>query len=1096
MSSNPTAEHPVHRRVRAWWVDALLLGVATLLAELALHEAVVLTPAPIPANIRGFIDAVGLVLIVSPLFAWTLYRRTVDAKYARIKTQQLKAPGSPHHRVRVAVLGSLSVFAAIVCVALWGNVKAAETLAREGELSEVLTRLRLHGERIARFAGSAPLHAIDAALLDDEMRRFDMDARQITALTASDAYKRLPQATVIDSALVRTAVAEAALRTGVQQLQRADSTGRKSSTIDVHQLADEYQVLVGLAVNTVQRVQRDDIMHTKRAAWGAVGLSLALLLGIALLVVEPVVRLLRRQHAAVTSKSLEFERLAMVAQRTSNAVVLTDEKRHITWANEGFTRLTGWSLQEVLGKSPGQVLQSPQTDPQTVARMRAALDLGESVRADVLNVKRTGEPYWLDLSIEPVRVNGVLTGFVAVESDITEQVQAREALQREREALEHTTALLNEAQALARMGSWAFDFSSEQVQWSREIYNLFGRDIDCGTPDYEAVLAGYHPDDAARLQEAVERAATTGEAYSLVLRTAGRNPMVRWVRGEGRARRAADRTIIGLYGTVMDVTEAIEREEALRHAQERAEAANRSKSEFLANMSHEIRTPLTAILGYTDLLREESQRKSTAGNDNGQALDTIRRAGEHLLTVINDILDISKIEAGKLEIEQVNTPLPSVLLDVESLMRARAQAKGVVLENRLVTPVPDRIMTDPTRLRQILMNLVGNAAKFTDRGRILVETGVERSGGQDMLVIAIDDTGPGMSEEQAAHLFQPFTQGDTSVTRRHGGTGLGLTISRRLAELMGGEVDLVQTAVGRGSRFELRLPVRAAAEARHVARLDVFVTPHVAAEAAPSALAGRRVLLAEDGEDNQRLISVLLKAAGAEVTVVRNGRQALETLEWVEAGGGAFDLLLTDMQMPEMDGYTLAAALRSSGSTIPIIALTAHAMAEDRQKCLDAGCDDYATKPIDRRALISTCARWATRVELFPAIADDGITTEAGAAAPGTHEAVPDYLVSDLLEDPDLAELANSFADALPARVQSIAECVEHGDREAVVRLTHQLKGAAGSYGFPIISDVARQLEYAINDDLLGDARQHLTRLKAYAEAARRGLAMQSGAPT
>ena len=965
---------------------------------------------------------------------------------------------------------------------LWGNVAASRTLAQQGEIIDVLGRLRLHGERIERLAASAAENAIDAAMLADEITRLRHDTERLRAITATDEYRRLRRNGAIDSSIARIVPIGVRVQASAQRLV-FDSGAPTALIPEVQQNAAEYQALSGLALGDVQQMQNADIQHTQRAAWSGAALAFAVLLGIALLVIEPVVRLLRRQHLAVTSKSQEYERLAMVAKRTSNAVVITDEKRLITWANEGFTRLTGWELHEVIGKSPGAVLQCELTDADVVQRMRTAMDAGESVRTTLLNITKDGRPYWVDLNIEPLRENGVLTGFIAVESDITEQVEAREALQHEQQALERTTAMLEEAQGLARIGNWEFDLSTQHIEWSHGTYQLFGRETEQGSPSLDDVMEGYDPDEVPRLSDAVDRCLRTGEAYSLVLRTAARNPMVRWVRADGRARRAADRCIIGLYGTAADVTEAIEREEALRLAQERAETANRSKSEFLANMSHEIRTPLTAILGYTDLLRDEAA-VAGATADQLQAMDTIRRAGEHLLTVINDILDISKIEAGKLEVEQVSTVLPSVLLDVESLMRARAQAKGVSLENRIVTAVPDRILTDPTRLRQILMNLVGNAAKFTERGRILLETSVEHERRGDVLVIAIDDTGPGMSEEQASNLFQPFTQADSSVTRKHGGTGLGLTISRRLAELMGGNVELVTTAPGRGSRFELRLPLQAADDAQVIVRLDPAAAPGVPKAPSPRALQGRRLLLAEDGEDNQRLITVLLRAAGAEVTVVANGRQALETLEWAEAGGASFDLLLSDMQMPEMDGYTLAATLRANGNRIPIVALTAHAMADDRQKCLAAGCDDYATKPIDRHALIATCARWITPVELFPT------PTDASPAIPEVGDEVPDVLVGELSDDLELAELANGFAELLPVRVQAIRALVECEDRAGAVRLTHQLKGAAGSYGFPVISEIARQFEHAVTTDS-AEIPRLLVRLAAYAESARRGAALQ-----
>ncbi len=401
----------------------------------------------------------------------------------------------------------------------------------------------------------------------------------------------------------------------------------------------------------------------------------------------------------------------------------------------------------------------------------------------------------------------------------------------------------------------------------------------------------------------------------------------------------------------------------LADAKARADAANQSKTEFLANMSHEIRTPLTSILGYTNLLRDEGDI-SKAPPERVNALNTIQSAGEHLLTVINDILDLSKIEAGKITVEKVETPLVQLLAGIEGLMRPRAAAKGVSLHTEFCTPVPDRIISDPTRLRQILMNLIGNAAKFTTKGAIDVRVYVNTTDTGGRLRFEIKDTGPGMTPAQTQTLFKPFTQADTSVTRRHGGTGLGLSISRRLAEIMGGDVKLESSEPGVGSLFSLELPFLAVADARLLHESCVTRTAQVEGEAAegpgsvaPLSLDGR-YLLAEDNVVNQRLILFHLKKAGAQVDVTENGREALEMIIAADAAGNSYHLLLTDMQMPEMDGYTLARTLRDRANDIPIIALTAHAMAEDRQKCIDAGCNDYVTKPIDRATLLETCRRW------------------------------------------------------------------------------------------------------------------------------------------
>jgi CheY-like chemotaxis protein len=377
-------------------------------------------------------------------------------------------------------------------------------------------------------------------------------------------------------------------------------------------------------------------------------------------------------------------------------------------------------------------------------------------------------------------------------------------------------------------------------------------------------------------------------------------------------------------------------------------------------MSHEIRTPLTAILGYSDLLREDGELLK-APELRVQAVDTICGAGNYLLTVINDVLDLSKIEAGKMTVEMVETPLFKILLEVADLVRPRAAAKGVELRARLESPLPERVLSDPTRLRQILMNLVGNAAKFTDSGHVTIRASEARLEGQPCLRIDVEDSGPGLAPEVASRLFVAFSQADASVTRKHGGTGLGLAICRRLAELMGGTVTLARTAPGAGSCFRLELPLVPAPGARRIESLGSLSPAAQPKALLPAPRLSGRVLVAEDGRDNQRLISLHLSRAGAEVQVADNGRVALEKLAQAEAQGRPFGLLLTDMQMPEMDGYTLARTLRERGSTLAIVALTAHAMAEDRQRCLEAGCDDYSTKPIDRNALLETCTRWIGR---------------------------------------------------------------------------------------------------------------------------------------
>ncbi len=377
-----------------------------------------------------------------------------------------------------------------------------------------------------------------------------------------------------------------------------------------------------------------------------------------------------------------------------------------------------------------------------------------------------------------------------------------------------------------------------------------------------------------------------------------------------------------------------------------AEASSRAKGEFLANMSHEIRTPMTAILGYSDVLSERLQGRSDEPLV-GESLSAIQRSGRHLLVIINDILDLSKIESGRFAIEKQPCEIARTVLDVVDSMWVRASEKRLGLEAELASPIPGRIYADPQRIRQILINLVGNAIKFTDEGRVRVRVGADG----DSLRIDVEDTGVGMSEDEAGRVFNPFEQADTSSTRLHEGTGLGLTISQHLARMMGGRIEL-STREGYGSTFTLLLPLEPVAGAATIHTLERESDDEQAdCVAEPNTLRGR-VLVVEDGPDNRRLLGHVLSRAGLDVHLCESGVEAIDRI----SRGEAFDLIVLDMQMPIMDGYETAGRLRELGVRTPVLALTAHAMPGDRERCLEAGCDEYQTKPIDRAALLRVMA--------------------------------------------------------------------------------------------------------------------------------------------
>jgi len=415
--------------------------------------------------------------------------------------------------------------------------------------------------------------------------------------------------------------------------------------------------------------------------------------------------------------------------------------------------------------------------------------------------------------------------------------------------------------------------------------------------------------------------------------------------------------VIWLLPEGHDITDLRHRAEELRITKEIADNANRVKSEFLANMSHEIRTPLTAIIGFADLLVHDVAHQQDATLRNNAAL-SIHRSSEHLLGIINDVLDLSKIEAGQLTVEQTACSPKAIVEDVTSLLKVRAESKGVAFLLEYATPLPEWIKSDALRLRQILMNLCGNAIKFTERGNVRLIASVV-AGSPAQLQFDVADSGVGMTPEQQQPLFQPFSQADASVSRRFGGTGLGLSISRKLAHMLDGEVSLVESIPDVGSRFRLALKiVDIAPEQDESAWPTTGAAPRAAMteslEETIQQLNGVRILLAEDGPDNQRLISFILRKIGVDVSVVENGQQAFDSALKAWNEGSPFDVILMDMQMPILDGYGATTQLRNAGYRRPIVALTANAMAGDREKCLAAGCDDFATKPIDRKALLGT----------------------------------------------------------------------------------------------------------------------------------------------
>jgi len=476
--------------------------------------------------------------------------------------------------------------------------------------------------------------------------------------------------------------------------------------------------------------------------------------------------------------------------------------------------------------------------------------------------------------------------------------------------------------------------------------------------------------DQASVRAQLEQLAVGGGAREFETRCVCADGQFKWLAWRAKAYPKDD----CIYVAARDTTEQKRVEEQLRRYNRElhelstaAQAATRAKSEFIANVSHELRTPLTAVLMMTDMLKS-----GASDRDQSAALETIERNSQYLLTLISELLDLSKIEAGKLVVEPVCCATRRIVDDVAALMSPRAAEKGLEFEVDIETPFPETILTDPTKLQQILLNLIENAIKFTERGGVRVALRMINDADRPQVEIDVNDTGIGVAEKDIESLFEPFTQGDSSSTRRFGGTGLGLAISRRLARLLGGDIRVVSEQ-GVGSTFTVRVDAGSIAGIPRITHDNqpparVAASEPIRSAAGHRPLEGLRLLFAEDYPDIQRPVAYVLEHRGADVVIAENGHEAVELAMAAEDAKSPFDVILMDMQMPIVDGYRATQELRAAGCQRPIIALTAHAMESDRRKCLATGCDDYLAKPIDTEHLTSLIIRHARHATDVPCL--------------------------------------------------------------------------------------------------------------------------------
>ncbi len=635
---------------------------------------------------------------------------------------------------------------------------------------------------------------------------------------------------------------------------------------------------------------------------------------------------------------LERNRLSRLFDQAPLPIFMTQGPEHTyVLANPSFMKSFA-SDRQVIGKSLRQAWPELSEKSFFMQRMNRVLQTGKTQTAleiPLLLHQDSGklQQGFFNFIYQPIR-NGHQenVGVLVLAMDVTTQVLARQSLL---ESEERFRLLANSMPQMV----WTSRADGSVDYCSRGWTDFTGRTESDLLG--QAWMKSVHPDDLDYVIQTWTRARESKEIFSCEYRLQGQTAIYHWFLARAVPVFNEQREIAKWYGTCTDIHQQKQLAEDLQQAKTQAENANLTKSAFLANMSHEIRTPLSAILGFTELLKSPD----ISSKEQQEFVQIISRNGQALTHLIDDILDLSKVEAGRIEIEKVAFSISDLTHEIFDLFREKVRSKGLQLTAEIKPNVPERLLSDPTRIRQILINIIGNAVKFTSAGLIHMKVESTFLKADNYLIeISVSDTGPGLTSEQKARLFQAFSQGDNSANRKFGGTGLGLALSRRLARAMGGDINLESCEVGKGCTFAINF------QAQEIAKIEVpEIKPELEFSQEFSGLSDVRILVVDDLIDNQMLVRKVLTRNGAIVEVASNGEEGIK-----KAMESNYDVILMDLQMPLMDGYEAVRLLRSRGYLKPILALTAHAMDQERQKTLDAGYDGHLTKPLNTKELLKT----------------------------------------------------------------------------------------------------------------------------------------------